>query len=72
MQSLNDLLATPKGYKKELAWTDAAVKAFTTAQDALANATRLSHPVLNGTTSLMTDASEVAVGAVLQQFIDNK
>ena len=45
LKPLNDLLAAPKGHKKELVWTDAAVKAFTAAKHALANATLLSHPV---------------------------
>ena len=49
-----------------------ALKAFTAAKDALANATLLSHPVLNAPTSLMTDASDIAVGAVVQQFIDDE
>ena len=43
--------------------------AFRVAKDALVKATLLSHPVLNAPTSLMTDASNVAVGAILQQFI---
>ena len=57
--------------KKELVWTDAPLKAFSAARDSLANATLLSHPVLNTPTSLMTDVSDVAVGAVLQQFIQD-
>ena len=68
IKPLKELLAAPMGRKKELAWTDAALTAFTAANDALANATLLSHPVLNIPTSLMTDASDVAVGAILQQF----
>ena len=59
-------MATPKGRKKELEWTDAAIEAFTAAKDALASTALLSHPVLSATTSLMTDASDVAVGTVLQ------
>ena len=48
------------------------LKAFTAAKDALTNATLLSHPVLNAPTSLMTDAFDVAVGAVLQRFVEDK
>ena len=33
LKPLNDLLATPTGRKKELVWTDAPLKAFTSAQD---------------------------------------
>ena len=47
LKPLNDLLAAPVGRKKELIWTDAALKAFTEAKKALANATLLSHPVTN-------------------------
>ena len=72
MKPLNDPLAAPTGQKKELVWTDVPLEAFTTAKDALANATLLSHPVLNSPSCLMTDASDVAVGAVLQQFVQGK
>ena len=68
----NDLLTAPTGQKKELVWTDATLKAFTAAKDTLANAMQLSHPVSNAPTSLMTEASDVAVGAVLQQFIEDE
>ena len=43
-------------------------EAFQKAKDALANATLLNHPVSDAPTNIMTDASDVAVGAVLQQF----
>ena len=72
LKPLNDLLAAPTGRKKELEWTDSALKAFTAAKVALAHATLLLHPVLNAPTSLMTDASDVAVGAVLQQLIQDE
>ena len=72
LNPLNNLLATPTGRKKELVWTDAHLQAFTAATDVLANAMLLSHCVLNAPTSLMTDASDVAMGAVLQQFIQDE
>ena len=72
LKPLNDLLAAPSGRKKELVWTDDALHAFTAAKEALANATLLSHPVLNAPTSIMTDASDVAIGAVLQQFVGDE
>ena len=65
-------MATPTGRKRELVWTDAPLKAFTAANDAFANAMLLSHPVLNAPTSLMTDAFDVTVGAVLEQFIEDE
>ena len=71
MKPLSGLLAAPTGRKKELVWTDVPLKAFTAAKDALANATLLLHPVLNTPTSLMTDASDVAVGTI-QQFIQDE
>ena len=72
LKPLNDLLAAPVGRKKELVWTDAVLKAFTPAKDALANATLLSLPVMNAPTSVTTDTSDVAVGAVLQQFVQDE
>ena len=72
LKPLNDLLAASTGQKKELVWTGAPLKAFTTIKDASANATMLSHPVLNAPNCLMTDAFDVAVGAVLQQFIEDE
>ena len=50
LKPLNNLLAAPVGKKKELIWTDAALKAFTEAKKALANATLLSHPITNAPT----------------------
>ncbi len=38
-------------------------------KNALANASLLVHPTPDAPTSIMTDASDVAVGAVLQQYI---
>ena len=72
LKPLNDLLAAPSGRKKELIWTDDALQAFTAAEEALANATLLSHPVLKVATSIMTDASDVTIGAVLQQFVGDE
>ena len=73
LQPLNDLLAEPasKGYK-DLVWTDEAVTAFNAAKQALAEATLLTHPSPTAPTNIATDASNVAVGGVLQQFIDDE
>ena len=46
--------------------------AFNTAKQALADATLLSHPSPTALTNIVTDASNTAVGGVLQQFIDNE
>ena len=67
LQPLNNLLAT-RG-TKELQWTDDALAAFATVKDALANATLLVHPKSDAPTCIVADASDLAVGAVLQQRI---
>ena len=46
------------------------ISAFRNAKNALAQATLLFQPIPDATTSLMTDASDIAVGAVLQQLVD--
>ena len=50
-------------------WTE---DAFNNVKHALANATLLVHPALNAPTSIMTDASDVAVGGILQQHINGQ
>ena len=69
LQLLNNLLS--KNSCKTIAWTEQASKAFTDIKHALAQATLLFHPKPEAPTCIMTDASSVAVGAVLQQFIDD-
>ena len=51
-------------------WSSAADNAFKQAKELLVTATLLNHPAPDAPTCIMTDASDVAVGAVLQQFID--
>ena len=69
---LNTLLSTSKQDNQPLQWTDNTRTAFTVVKQALATATLLFHPTLEAPTSLMTDASACAVGAVLQQYTDNQ
>ena len=59
-------------YAKDFTWTPAADKAFSEAKEALAHATMLGHPVPDAITSIMTDASNHAAGAVLQQQINGQ
>ena len=66
MQTLFSALA---GKPRTLQWSDAMVKAFQDAKTALARATMLTHPRHNAPTSLTVDASDLAVGAVLQQLM---
>jgi len=68
LQPLNILLS--KSSPKTLTWNDDAATAFTAVKIALADATLLSHPQLGAPTCIMTDASDSAVGAVLQQLIN--
>ena len=67
---LNNLLTTPHGKDHTLEWTEAATTAFNKVKEALATATLLTHPKPFAPTGIMTDASDTAVGAVLQQQID--
>ena len=69
LSPLNSLLG--KAYKsdKELKWNNSAVSSFNTIKESLAQATLLSHPKPDASLSIATDASDLAVGAVLQQFV---
>ena len=67
LHPLNRLLS--KSTPNTLTWTDATVAAFNSVKEALAEATLLVHPQQGAPTCIMADASEAAVGAVLQQFI---
>ena len=70
MQPLHALLSDPKDKAKQLPWNEQALTAFHSTKEALTSATLLSHPKAEAPTCLMTDASDVVVGAVLQQYID--
>ena len=54
-----------------MTWNEKASKAFEDINVCLAKATMLSHPKLGASTSIMSDASNTAVGVVLQQFVDS-
>ena len=66
VQPLNSLL-TPS--RKDLNWSTQATEAFTSIKKALADATLLAHPHTEAPLSIMTDASNIAAGAVLQQLV---
>ena len=72
LEPLNHLLATPKEGTKDIALNEEATAAFITIKDTLANVTLLAHPKLHAPTNIMADASDHAVGAVLQQCIGNE
>ena len=72
LQPLNALLTNSKNGTKTIVWNAAAITAFTSIKETLANVTLLFHPKSDAPTCIMTDASDVAVGAVLQQYINGE
>ena len=68
MEPLNQLLTHPRDKATPIQWTEEAVTAFNNTKAALADATLLKP---NAPTCMMTDASDSAVGAVLQQFVED-
>jgi cleavage and polyadenylation specificity factor subunit 1 len=75
IQPLTDMLrstgSTQKSRNTSLEWSEPATTAFDKVKVTLAQSTMLSHPQPDAALCLMTDASDVAVGAVLQQKVDN-
>ena len=70
MLPLFEVLANQPKTGKTLNWSEAMVEAFQNTKKALAEATLLSHPHHDVPTSLTTDASDQAVGAVLEQLVN--
>ena len=56
----------------ELQWTEQTIATFAAVKQALVQATLLVHPKPDGPTHIMYDASDNAVRAVLQQFMNEK
>ena len=71
LQPLHKLL-TPKNKQKDIHWTDETSQAFTTVKQSLIQATLLVHPKPDTLTNIISDASDNAVGAMLQQFINDQ
>ena len=67
MRPVYDALA---GKPMTLKWSDELDEAFTTAKEALAQATMLVHPHADKPTALTVDSSGTAFGAVLEQNSD--
>ena len=67
LQPLNAVLSHSLANDRVLSWTPLTTDAFKQAKQMLARATMLFHPKPDALTSIMTDASNKAVGAVLQQ-----
>ena len=72
MQPLFQMNAAHPKEHKPLQWTDVTVKAFTDTKSTLANFTMLVYPRYDAHTSLTVDASDMAVGGVIEQKINNK
>ena len=55
---------------QDLQWTAQHQSAFDATKHALASATLLNHPSATATTCITVDASDLAIGGVLEQFLD--
>lgn len=72
LQPLHSLLKQTKRPSDAPVWTDDTRAAFSDIKNARARASLLVHPTPDAPTSIMTDASDIAVGAVLQQYINGQ
>ena len=70
LRPLHSLLTATKP-KTPPNWTDTALKAFNDIKQTMTDASLLSYPKPDPPTNIMTDASNTAVGAVLQQHIND-
>ena len=70
IQPLNEPLKGAKKGNAPISLTETAKGAFTKAKDSLVNATLLAHPVVGATLCIIAYASDFAMGAALQQFVD--
>ena len=67
LRPLYQALTGGKTRTKTLDWSEDMTKAFEATKEALADATLLHHPVQGAPTALTSDASDKALGAVLEQ-----
>ena len=72
LQPLTDLLKNRKKKHQSIELNDHELSAFNQAKDGLVNATLLSHPQSDTPLSLSVDASDVGVGGVVHQLVDNE
>ena len=70
MEQLHTLIAATRTKSQVLNWTDRALCAFESTKETLAKVCLLSYPSTDAPTSIVTDTSDIAVGAVLQQYVD--
>ena len=71
LSPLHSLLNTGPD-KKDLVWTDKVTSAFTEIKDIFSTTTLLNHPKPNTSLWIATDISDIAAGAVLQQFVNDQ
>ena len=71
LQPLNNFLKGSKKGNAPITLTEEAKNASVESKDALANATLLAYPITGSPISIAVDASDFAIGAVLQQRVDN-
>ena len=67
LASLHSLFLPHKHSRKSVEWNEVAEASFIAVKQQLADTTMLAFPVLNAPTQLVTDASDTAVGTVIQQ-----
>ncbi|XP_064479324.1 uncharacterized protein K02A2.6-like [Ornithodoros turicata] len=72
LRPLTDMLRTPQKKSAVFSWSQDANAAFVKVKEALADASVLMFPKHGAPTNVMVDASDIAVGGVLQQFVDNQ
>ena len=68
---MQPLYQTTAGKPKQLQWTEESILAFERTKEALVHATMLAYPQTNAPLAVTVDASSVAVGAVLEQLVDD-
>ena len=71
LQPLTDLLKNRKKKNQSIELSEDELSAFSKAKDELANATILVHPRSDAPLNLFVDASDVGVGGVVHQFVDD-
>jgi cleavage and polyadenylation specificity factor subunit 1 len=69
---LSDLLVPNLKGKSPINWIPETISAFEKCKEKLATATLLAHPCDNARLAIVSDASNTAVGATLQQFINDE
>lgn len=71
-KTLHPLIGATTGKTKMVTWNHEMEHAFQRAKEELAAATLLVHPRADAPTAITVDASNLAVGAVLEQFMDGQ